>query len=253
MTSPRRFGLRGVLIDIDGTLLDSNDAHAASWADVFAENHMDIPFERVRPLIGMGGDKVVPELTGHDHESPEGERLSARKKEIFEREYLPTLQPTRGARRLLERLVAEGLTLVIATSAGGDELRGLVERTGISDLIDDATSSGDVESSKPDPDVIGAALRKGGFREGEAIMLGDTPYDVEAAARAGVPTIALRCGGWWNDQALGGAVAIYNDPADLLAQYDESPLGEVRKPEVEERGPRPTARPSPDSARPEAP
>ena len=220
--------LRGVLVDIDGTLLDSNDAHAAAWADVFAEHQMDIPFERVRPLIGMGGDKVVPELTGYDHESPEGERLSERKKEIFDARYLPTLQPTRGARDLLEHLVGQGLTLVIATSAGGDELHALLDRAGVADLIDDTTSSGDVESSKPDPDVVGAALRKGRLRKGEAIMLGDTPYDVEAAARAGVPTIALRCGGWWNDQALGGAVAIYDDPADLLAHYDESPLAEPR-------------------------
>jgi HAD superfamily hydrolase (TIGR01509 family) len=219
--SPR---LRGVLIDIDGTLLDSNDAHARSWADVFAEKGMGISFEQVRPLVGMGSDKLLPELTGLDHESAEGERLVQRKKEVFEKGYLPHLRPTKGARELMERMVGEGLTLVIATSAGGDELRALLKQAGVEDLVDDATSSGDVDSSKPDPDVIGAALRKGGLRPNDAIMLGDTPYDVEAAARAGVPTVALRCGGWWDDDALSGAVAIYNDPTDLLANYDESPL-----------------------------
>jgi HAD superfamily hydrolase (TIGR01509 family) len=225
--SPRLARLRGVLLDIDGTLLDSNDAHASSWADVFGESGYDIRFEHVRPLVGMGGDKLVPILTGLDHESPRGKQLAERKKAVFDEKYLPHLQPTRGARRFLEHLLAEGLTLVIATSAGGDEMRQLLDRAGVADLIHEATSSGDVESSKPDPDVIGAALKKGRLRSDEVVMVGDTPYDIAAAAKAGVPTIALRCGGWWDDLSLGGAVAIYADPADLLAQYDESPLSSL--------------------------
>jgi HAD superfamily hydrolase (TIGR01509 family) len=219
--------LRGALLDIDGTVVNSNDAHAACWAEVFAELGYDIRFEHVRPLVGMGGDKLLPILTGLDHESPKAKRLAARKKEVFEQKYLPQLRPTRGARQLLEHMRAEGLKLVIATSAGDDEMRALVERAGVADLIDDATSSGDVESSKPDPDVVGAALQKGRVGPEEAVMIGDTPYDIAAAAKAGVPTIALRCGGWWDDLALGGAVAIYDDPADLLKQYDESPLSSV--------------------------
>jgi phosphoglycolate phosphatase-like HAD superfamily hydrolase len=219
---------RGALLDIDGTLLDSNDAHAASWADVFAEFDYAIPFERVRPLVGMGSDKLVPELTGLDHESSQGNRLVERKKAVFEEEYLPHLRPTRGARKLLERMIDDGLTLVIATSAGPDEMRALLERAGVADLVHDATSSGDVEDSKPDPDVVGAALRKGRLRAGEAVMIGDTPYDIQAATKLDVPTIALRCGGWWTDDALRGATAIYDDPADLLAHYDDSPLGGSR-------------------------
>jgi phosphoglycolate phosphatase-like HAD superfamily hydrolase len=147
-------------------------------------------------------------------------------------------------------MVARGLTLVIATSAGGDEMRGLLERAGVGDLIDDATSSGDVESSKPDPDVIGAALRKGRLRAEETVMLGDTPYDIAAAARAGVPTVALRCGGWWDDLALGGAVAIYRDPADLLAHYDESPLSSAEFPWSRVESPRPPVRLSAVDPRP---
>jgi HAD superfamily hydrolase (TIGR01509 family) len=222
--------LRGALLDVDGTLLDSNDAHAASWADVFAEFGYDIRFDHVRPLVGMGGDKLVPILTGLDHESRKGKKLTDRKKSVFNEKYLPRLRPTRGARELLEQMVARGLTLVIATSAGGDEMRMLLERAGVADLIDDATSSGDVESSKPDPDVVGAALKKGKLRADQAVMIGDTPYDIAAAAKAGVPTIALRCGGWWDDLSLGGAVAIYADPAELLAQYDESPLSSAEFP-----------------------
>ena len=225
--TPRLARLRGILLDVDGTLLDSNGAHASSWADVLVEAGYSIRPEHVRPLVGMGGDKVVPILTGFDHESPEGKRLSARKKKVFEDRYLPHLRPTPGARVLLEQMLREGLTLVIATSAGADEMQGLLDRAEIADLVHEATSSGDVESSKPDPDVIGAALRKGGLTADEVVMIGDTPYDIAAAARIGVPTIALRCGGWWDDLALGGAVAIYTDPADLLTQYDESPLSDV--------------------------
>jgi HAD superfamily hydrolase (TIGR01509 family) len=223
---PRLGRLRGALLDIDGTLLDSNDAHAASWAEVFAESGYAIRFEHVRPLVGMGGDKLLPILTGIDHETPKGKRLTERKKAVFEEKYLPHLQPTRGARQLLEHMVAQGLTLVIATSAGDDEMRALLDRAGIADLIDDTTSSGEVEASKPDPDVVGVALQKGRLRPDEAVMIGDTPYDIAAAVKAGLPTIALRCGGWWDDLSLGGAVAIYDDPADLLAHYDGSPLWE---------------------------
>lgn len=243
--SPRLGRLRGALLDIDGTLLDSNDAHAASWADVFSEFGYTIRFDQVRPLVGMGSDKLLPILTGLDHESRKGKELTERKKAVFDEKYLPKLQPTRGARRLLERMIAEGLTLVIATSAGNDEMRALLDRAGVADVIDDATSSGDVESSKPDPDVIGAALEKGRLRPDEAVMIGDTPYDIAAAVKAGVPTIALRCGGWWDDLALGAAVAIYDDPAHMLAQYDDSPLWEGGVWKVEGGVARPSA-PPPD-------
>jgi HAD superfamily hydrolase (TIGR01549 family) len=225
--SPRLARLRGVLLDVDGTLIDSNGAHAAAWAEVLVDAGYNVTPEHVRPLVGMGSDKLVPILTGFDQESPRGKALTERKKALFERKYLPHLEPTRGTRQLLEQMLAEGLVLVIATSAGEDELQGLLRQAGVADLIHDATSSGEVESSKPDPDVIGAALRKGRLSADEVVMLGDTPYDIAAAAKAGVPTIALRCGGWWDDLALGGAVAIYNDPADLLAQYEESPLSAI--------------------------
>ncbi|MGQ0714130.1 MAG: HAD family hydrolase [Gemmatimonadaceae bacterium] len=218
--------LKGILLDIDGTLLDSNDAHAAAFVKAFAEHGIEIPFDHVRPLVGMGSDKLIPSLTGFEHDSDDGERVSARKKGIFEDRYLPHLKPTPGGRELLERFLADGLTLVVATSAGGDEMSGLLERAGIEDLIHDATSSGDVENSKPDPDVIGAAIKKSKLDPEELIMLGDTPYDIEAAAKAGVKTIALRCGGWWDDDALSASIAIYDDPADLLTHWPVAALDE---------------------------
>jgi phosphoglycolate phosphatase-like HAD superfamily hydrolase len=225
--TPRAPGsaLRTVLLDIDGTLIDSNDAHARAWVDSLRAHGYVVPFEQVRPLIGMGGDKVLPVLTGLDPESGEADRIAATRSELFLERELPTLQPTRGARALLEHMLAVGLELTVATSAKEDEVRALLEQAGVSDLIRLASSADDAERSKPDPDIVQAALRLSRSQAAHSAMIGDTPYDVEAAARARVPAIALRCGGWWDDAALAQAAAIYDDPADLLAQFDDSPLG----------------------------
>jgi HAD superfamily hydrolase (TIGR01509 family) len=214
--------VRAAVLDIDGTLIDSNDAHAHAWVDVGKEMGYDIDFAHVRSLIGKGGDKVIPEITGLDAESDEAEKVKKRRGEIFQERYLPTLQPFPHARELLERFQADGMTLVVATSASKDDMGKLLEKAGIKDLIEEKTSQSDVEASKPDPDVIEAAVEKAGCKPAEAVMLGDTPYDVEASRRAGVPCVALRCGGW-GDEDLKDAVAIYDDPADLLANYDRSP------------------------------
>jgi len=224
--APRAPGrsLRTILLDIDGTLIDSNDAHARAWVDSFAAHGYVIPFEQIRPLIGKGGDKILPELTGLDPESGEAKRLGETRSEIFLERELPTLRATPGARALLERMKAEGLELVVATSAKSTEVRALLEQTGVSDLIQLASSSDDAERSKPDPDIVQAALRLSGSEAAHSAMLGDTPYDVAAAARARVPAIALRCGGWWGDDALAAAVAIYDDPAELVAKWEGSVL-----------------------------
>jgi HAD superfamily hydrolase (TIGR01509 family) len=210
--------VRGVLLDVDGTLLDSNDAHARSWAEVFKRHGMRIGFEQVRPLVGEGGDKLLPQLTGIDAESARGKELSEERRQLFLEKFLPTLRPTRGARPFVERLKAKGLRVVIATSANEKELGALLQQAGVKDLIERATSSDD-GASKPDPDIVRAALEEAKLAPDEAVMVGDTPYDIEAAARAGVRTIALRCGGWWDDAALGGAIAIYDDPAALALSF----------------------------------
>lgn len=216
---------RVVLLDIDGTLIDSNDAHARAWVDSLAEFGYVVPFERVRPLIGKGGDKILPELVGLDSESPEAQRMSERRGEIFRLRELPHLRATPGARDLLARFRADGYELSVATSAKADDVRATLEQALVADLIQTATSSDDAERSKPDPDIVRAALRRSGHSASHAVMLGDTPYDIEAATRARVRIVALRCGGWWSDEALGGAVAIYDDPAGLLARYDDSIFG----------------------------
>jgi len=217
--------VRGVLLDVDGTLVDSNDAHAHAWVKAFAEHGIDVAFEDVRRLIGMGGDKVLDKLAGLQEDDPKAKRISARRKEIFKQEYLPSLKPFPRARDLLSAMRSKGLRLVAASSAKKDELKGLLAVVGAEDLLQEQTSSDDAEESKPDPDIVAAALEKIGLPAGEVVMLGDTPYDVEAAGRAKVPTIALTCGGW-DREDLEGAVAIYADPADLLEHIDASPLGQ---------------------------
>ena len=212
-----------VLLDIDGTLLESNDAHATSWVQTFERHGRSVPFARVRPLIGKGGDKILAELLGIGADEPLGRRLSEDRRRIFRERHLPRLRPTPGARALLERMRAERLALVVATSATGEELRALLRQAGVDDLITDSATSSDAERSKPDPDIVGAALARSGVGAEHALMLGDTPYDIAAARAAGVATIALRCGGW-GDAALADAIAIYDDPAALLDDWERSPL-----------------------------
>jgi HAD superfamily hydrolase (TIGR01509 family) len=213
-----------VLLDIDGTLVDSNDAHAHAWVQALAEHGRRVAFEDVRPLIGMGSDKLLPAVAGIDADSSQGKAITSRRRETFQQEYVPRLRPTRGAQRLLEWLRDDGLTLVVATSADPSEVRDLLSIAGATKLVDAASSSGDADESKPDPDIVQAALKKADCAPDEAIMIGDTPYDIEAAHRAGVGAIALRCGGWWPDEALAGAMAIYDDPDDLVEQYLLSPF-----------------------------
>jgi HAD superfamily hydrolase (TIGR01509 family) len=217
--------VRVVILDIDGTLIDSNDAHAQAFLDAAEELGLEVPeFREVWRRIGMGGDKLIPQVWGFEKDSEQGEKLNQRKGEIFRERFLPTLQPTRGARALLHRMRDDGIKLVIATSADKEDLDGLLERAGVQDLIQEATSADDVEASKPDPDIVHAARAEGGYPAEQTVMLGDTPYDVEAANKAGVPIIAVRSGGW-GDEDLGGAVAVYADPADLLEHFDESAVG----------------------------
>jgi HAD superfamily hydrolase (TIGR01509 family) len=219
--------LKAALLDVDGTLVDSNDAHARAWGDAFAEAGFDVPFERVRPLIGMGGDHIVPRLTGLSDESPAGEQLSERRSDIFRQRYLPHLRALPGVRQLLERMRADGLRLVVASSAKRDELDALLAVAGVRDLVEAATSRDEADCSKPCPDIVEAAFAKAECRADEALFLGDTPYDVAAGRNAGVGVVALRSGGW-GDADLAGALAVYGDPADLLARYDDSPFARLR-------------------------
>ena len=213
-----------VLLDIDGTLIDSNDAHAHAWVAAFAEQGITIDFARIRRCIGMGGDKLMPEVSGIAEDSAAGAAIARRRGEIFSERFLPHLQPFRDAGRLVATLKARGHTVVAASSAKRDELQQLLAIAGAESLMNAATSSDDAATSKPDPDIIQAALNRAHASPADAVMIGDTPYDIEASARAGVASIAFRCGGW-TDEDLKGAVAIYDGPWDLLARLEDSLFG----------------------------
>jgi len=215
--------IRAVLLDIDGTLVDSNDAHARAWQQALARRGRQVPFEQLRALIGKGGDKLLAETVGIDKDTPAGQAIDEQCAQLFLREHLPRLRPLPGARELILRLRAEGLRLVVATSARSVEMNALLELCGVRHYLDAHTSSDDAEHSKPDPDIIQAALDRAAVPAGAALMLGDTPYDVEAAARAGVRTVALRSGGW-GDDALAGAIAIYDHAAQLAGCFETSPF-----------------------------
>ena len=213
-----------VLFDVDGTLVDSNDAHAHAWVAAFAEHGIAVDFNRIRRCIGMGGDKLMPEVSGLDEDSEPGMAIAKRRGEIFTERFLPHLKPFRDAGRLVAELKARGHTVVAASSAKRDELQSLLTIAGADALMDASTSSDDAANSKPDPDIIQAALKRVKAAPSDSVMLGDTPYDVEACQRAGVAIIAFRCGGW-SDGDLAGALAVYDGPWHLLSSLKDSPLG----------------------------
>jgi HAD superfamily hydrolase (TIGR01509 family) len=224
--------LQGVIFDIDGTLVDSNDAHAQSWVDTFAEAGYDVQFEAVRPLIGVGADKLLPKTIGIRHDSQEGKKLSERRSEIFRKKYLPNLRPLEGSRALVLRVRSEGLKAIVATSAKDEELKGLLEAAEVADLMEEKATASDAKRSKPDPDIVEAAIEESGISPQNLVMIGDTPYDIEAASKAKVRTIAFRSGGW-TDETLAGAVEIFDGPADLLAHYGSSLIGREKHPRHE--------------------
>ena len=220
--------LKGVIFDIDGTLVDSNDAHAKSWVDTFAEAGYDVPFDAVRPLIGMGADKLLPKTIGIKHDTPEAKKLIKRRSEIFRERYLPRLRPLEGSRDLVLRVRSNGLKAIVATSAKDEELKGLLKAAQVEDLMQERATASDAKRSKPDPDIVEAAIEESDTDAENLVMIGDTPYDIEAATKARVRPIAFRSGGW-SDEDLKGAVEIYDGPADLLAHYDSSLIGREAK------------------------
>ncbi len=217
--------ISAVIFDVDGTLVDSNDAQAHAWIDAMASQGHQVSFEKLRPLIGMGGDKVLPEMLGIDKDSEEGKKISAVRKELVKTRYLSTIKSFPKAKELLEHIHDCGLKLVIATSAEPDEIEQTLKIVGpnVQNLMEQETTAKDAKQSKPDPDVMQVALEKSGFSADEVVMIGDTPFDLEAASKVGIKSIAFRSGGW-DDKDLSLAIAIYTDTADLLAHYDTSPL-----------------------------
>jgi HAD superfamily hydrolase (TIGR01509 family) len=219
--------IAAVILDVDGTLVDSNDAHTRAWVDAFAAEGVTVAYDEVRRAIGMGGDNLMPTVSEVEDSSELGKRITKKRSEIFRERELPRLQAFPGVRALADAFVADGFVLVVASSAKEDELQPLLEIAGIAELVGKRASSDDAKHSKPEPDIVTAALEQVKAEPADAIMLGDTPYDVQAALKAGVAIVALECGGWSREE-LKGAAAVYADAADLLANYDSSPFAALR-------------------------
>lgn len=214
--------IRCIILDIDGTLVLSNNAHAHAWEEALGEHGYKIPYDNIRPLIGMGGDNLLPQLNPKlTQDDLMAKAISRRRSQLFLKKYAPDLKPTRGARDLVLELHDRGIKRVVATSASDQELDALLAAAHLSDLIDHTASKDDATQSKPAPDIVAVALHKSGCPSSDCVMLGDTSYDAQAARGAGVPFIAVRCGGA-SEADLAGADEVYNDPADLLAHLKTS-------------------------------
>jgi HAD superfamily hydrolase (TIGR01549 family) len=218
--------LKAVIFDVDGTLIDSVDLHARAWQEAFAHFGKQFDFERVRYQIGKGGDQLMPVFLSEDELEEFGEELEEYRGELFQRKYLPQVKGFPAVRELFQRVKDEGLQIALASSAKEDELKSYKKIANIEDLVEEETSSDDAEKSKPHPDIFEAALsRLGDMHPSKAVVIGDTPYDAEAAGKAGLQTIGFLSGGFpEEDLRAAGCARIYRDPADLLANFDTSPL-----------------------------
>ncbi|HEX5708595.1 MAG TPA: HAD family hydrolase [Pyrinomonadaceae bacterium] len=218
--------IKAVIFDVDGTLVDSVDLHARAWQEAFRHFGREVEYERVRHQIGKGGDQLMPVFFTEEELARFGEQLEKHRSQLFRRSYLPLVRAFPRVRELFERITRDGLRIALASSAKGEELKTYKRLAHIEDLVEDETSADDADRSKPHPDIFEAALaRLGDLAPEECIVVGDTPYDAEAAAKAGLRTVGVLAGGFPKAELrAAGCIAIYKDPADLLEHFDDSPL-----------------------------
>lgn len=212
------------ILDIDGTLVDTNYHHTLSWARALARHDLILPLWRIHTHIGMGGDQVIAALCGDDVEDELGDQIRDAEGSEYG-ELIDEVRPMEGSRELIESLKRRGHTVVLASSAKADEVDHYLDLLDARELADAWTTSADVESTKPAPDLVHAALQRADGDAREAVMVGDTPWDVKAARAAGVETIAVITGGF-SEQQLdeAGAVAVFESVAQLCEQLDDTRL-----------------------------
>jgi HAD superfamily hydrolase (TIGR01509 family) len=217
---------QAVIFDVDGTLLDTNELHVESWVRVFRRHGQAVEPQSVRAQMGKGGDQLMPALLPKDLVAREGEAISKERVALFLSEYIQRARPFPGVRPLFERLAALGRTRVLATSAKQEELDRYLGLLGLGDLVDDSVTSGDAEKSKPHPDIFAAALGKlAPLGADDVVVVGDSPFDAEAAGKIGLRTVGVLCGGFPEEVLRrAGCAAIFRDPAHLLAELERSPL-----------------------------
>ena len=213
---------KAAILDVDGTLVDTNYHHAIAWYRAFREHGIVLPLWRIHRHIGMGGDQFVKALAGEELEEEKGDEIrSAEKSRYFE--LIEEVEPLAGARELIADLKEAGHPVVLASSAKPDEVDHYLDLLDARELVDDWTTSGDVEATKPEPDLVQAAVDKAGVDE--AVMVGDSTWDCEAAKRAGVETVAVLTGGF-SEQELrdAGAVVVFESIESLRRRLSETPL-----------------------------
>lgn len=216
-----------LIFDIDGTLLDSVDLHARAWQEAFRQFGHDIPFDDIRSQIGKGGDQLLPVFLDAEEIKKRGKEIEEFRGKLFKQKYLKDVKPFPGVRALFEKALAHKQKLALASSAKGDELETYERIAHIEDLVHVETSSADAEKSKPHPDIFDVAVERlgKGIARDKIVVIGDSPYDAEAAKKAGLKTVGVLCGGSAeSDLREAGCIAIYQDPDDLLRNYDSSPL-----------------------------
>jgi HAD superfamily hydrolase (TIGR01549 family) len=218
--------IAAAIFDVDGTIVDSVDLHANAWQAAFAKFGKKISLHQIRRQIGKGADQLLPVFFSKQELDEFGEELDEYRSGLFKKEYLPQVKGFPKVRELFQRIKQDYKRIALASSAKAEELEIYKQITKITDLIESETSSQDADKSKPEPDIFEAALRRlPGITLDQVIVVGDTPYDAEAAAKANVQAIGLLCGAWKdNHLRQAGCIAIYKNPADLLARYDKSPL-----------------------------
>ena len=216
---------KAVIFDVDGTLVDSVDLHARAWQEALAQFGHPVAFEAVRGQIGKGGDQLLPVFLSKEEISKYGKQIEEYRGALFKRQYLSQVTGFPQVRDLLQQIKRNGQHIALASSAKKDELTTYKRIANVEDLTDEETSTDDAEKSKPHPDIFKAALDRVGVSANEAVTVGDSPYDAEAAGKLGLQTIGMLCGGFSEaDLRQAGCIAIYRDPADLLADLDRSPI-----------------------------
>jgi HAD superfamily hydrolase (TIGR01509 family) len=212
------------VLDIDGTLVDTNYHHAVAWYRAFRALDLILPLYRIHRHIGMGGDQLVVALAGEDFEREHGDAAREEEGKAYA-ELIGEVEPLAGARELLEALAGRGQRVVLASSAQPGDVEHYVDLLGARDLALGWTTAGDVERTKPQPDLVLAAIEKAGG--GPAVMVGDSTWDCEAAARAGIPSVGVLTGGFSEEELRdAGAVAVHTELAQLIDHLDDAPLGE---------------------------
>lgn len=217
---------KAAIFDLDGTLVDSNELHVLAWQETFRHFGKEIPLARLREQIGKGGDQYLPVFLTEKEMREIGKQVDDFRGQLFKKKYLSQVRPFPQVRELFERVRSAGKKIALASSGKADEVEHYEKIAGIEGLVDCRTTADDVVHSKPGADVFIAALRQlGHLPPEEAIAIGDTPYDIQAAKKIDLATIALLCGGFPEDELRdAGAPAIFRDPADLLENYYRSPL-----------------------------